>query len=203
MPGIIAKSAWDRGALNGLLTSAIFIALWLTMVGLFVSVRGVPFAEALIPAFALFWILVVGRFLFTWARDRKTGGNVLLDCGPHPGRILLRVLALIFLFVSLDFGRDLGYRVILFGAITAIYFMTVSFGRLQFRENGIFRYWDFLPWSRIMEYTWSEDSNLLITSRGKLGFVDFGALPVPPESKAEIERILLEKQGASSAHYSS
>ncbi len=196
MPEKMTKTAWDPGSRNGLLTSGIFFVMWLSTAGLIAAVKDSSFKEALNAAFALLWMLVLGWFFVTWVRDRMTGGYVLLDCGPHPGRILLRVLALIFLFVSLDYGQDLGEGVILFGVITAIYFMMVSLGRLQFRENGIFRYQDLLSWSRIEQYEWTDDSTLWITSRGMLGIVDFGALPVPPELKNAIDRLLQEKRGS-------
>gem|GEM_PF-4621628 len=85
------------------------------------------------------------------------------------------------------------------GAAIAAHFIILAMGRLQIREGGVWQYWDLLPWSRIAEYGWSDDGTLLVKCKRKFGLAGYGALPVPPERKDEVDRLIQEKSGPSAS----
>ena len=48
---------------------------------------------------------------------------------------------------------------------TGIFFLGLSFGRLQIRENGIFRDGHFSSWSRLKSYRWEIPTNTVFIDR--------------------------------------
>ena len=66
--------------------------------------------------------------------------------------------------------------------------------RLQIRENGVWAFWGSLRRAKLRSFRWADDSNMrLIQTKSKLAFLGKGALPVPPEHRERVDRMLRER----------
>lgn len=205
MPAKMTKTAWDRGAKNALIVLSVILAFTLSVTGLVAWYSGRPFRTTLMQVFLILYVVLQSAFLIQWVRHRNSGGEVLLDCGPHPTRKLFFFNGLTFLVMGSGIAHqylNLGWFSILIGAAAAAHFIILALGRLQIREGGVWQYWDLLPWSRIDEYEWSDDGTLLVKCKPKFGLAGYGALPVPPERKDEVDRLIQEKAGLQPANSS-
>jgi hypothetical protein len=147
-----------------------------------------------------FVILLVGSltaFLVSWLYGNLVSGSVLLDCGPHPTRMLFWVNAVLFLLGGAGgslgmiakpfgtFGIAGGMLAIAFSA----YWVIMACGRLQICENGIWQYWALLKWDKLRSFEWEGDT-LLLQTTARFPFLGRGALPVPPEQHAAFDELL-------------
>ena len=170
-------------------------AVWLLTAGAISLVADKPIQEGAFGwlAFGLLWGLAFLWFLATWLYGRQAGGQVLLDCGPHPTRTLFLFMAFIFLFTGitgLSASKTLGRAAPIFGISFGLYWFIIATGRLQVRETGIWQYWSLLPWAKIGSYRWANDSTLLLRTKGALSFLFRGALPVPSEHQDAVDQLL-------------
>ena len=102
MPARMTVTAWRRGTINALIWSLILLVGWLLVAELISSVSHYSFTESFWLAWAFLWGLTFLLFLGTWLYGLNSGGRILLDCGPHPTRILFLINAAVFL--AMGFG---------------------------------------------------------------------------------------------------
>src|ERR1700722_19292976 len=171
----MTATAWAQGAKNALICgvgvllvlSAIAVVLWR------VSGQGILYSFGL--ALAALWCPTFLVFLGTWLYGRNSGGRVLLDCGPHPTRVLFLVNAGLWLILGLTSGLALAsvsqmFSIAgpVFGVSATAYALILATGRLQVQERGIWQYWSLLRWGKIGSYGWASDSTLLLRAKGPL-----------------------------------
>jgi hypothetical protein len=148
-------------------------------------------------AFAILWGLIFLLLMGTWLYGMNAGGRVLLDCGPHPTRVLFLINAALFTLMGFSGRLALGplsnsFALIspVLGISLGVYWLIMAKGRLQIREGGLWAYWGLLRWDKIESLRWSGDSTLLVKGKTSLLFLGRGALPVPPEQKQAINELL-------------
>ena len=101
MPARMTPTAWGRGATNALICGFIFIVCWALVAVLISSVSHHSLSDSFWLAFAILWGLIFLLFLGTWLYGLYAGGRVLLDCGPHPTRVLFLFNAALWLVMGL------------------------------------------------------------------------------------------------------
>ena len=103
VPARMTLTAYGQGIKNALVCGAALLAVWLLTAGATSLVADKPIQEGAFGwlAFGLLWGLALLWFLATWLYGRQAGGQVLLDCGPHPTRTLFLFMAFIFLFTGI------------------------------------------------------------------------------------------------------
>jgi hypothetical protein len=203
MPPRMTATAWAQGAKNALVCGGGVLLVWL---GIAVVIswgfdQSIPVSFGF--AFAVLWCTSFLVWLVTWLYGLNSGGQVLLDCGPHPTRVLFLANAAIFLIMGLSFGLsgtsvlNIPEKVIsiagpVFGSTFAVFMVFMATGRLQLRENGIWVYWSLLRWGKIDSYHWAADSTLMVRAKGGLSSLLQGAIPVPPEYEQAVDELLLK-----------
>jgi hypothetical protein len=197
MTARMTETAYGQGVKNALVCGAGLLsvcalgglAIWL------VTER--PFRESCGFAFGVILVLVFAWFFVAWLYGRNSGGEVLLDCGPHPTRKLFLLNAVIFLVIGVTTGLNasslskvfaVGGPV--FGITFALYWVVLATGRLQIREAGIWTYCALVRWEKIGLYYWGEDSTLFLKGKGWFATLFSGALPVAPAQRETIEELL-------------
>ena len=188
-----------QGAKNALICGVGVLFVWLVIADVIWSIFDQSVFDSFWLAFIAIWCLIFPVFLGTWLSGRNSGGPVLLDCGPHPTRVLFLVNALLFSFVGLtigladtSFSNRFGIAGPIFWVSFAVYWLIMATGRLQIRENGIWVYWALLQWGKIGSYLWASDSTLMVRAKGRLSSLLQGALPVPLEHKQAVDEFLVE-----------
>ena len=198
MPARMTAAAWRRGFKNALVCGVAVFA-FLGMLTLAISsVFGQPIRSSFAIAFGICWVLIFGAFLFSWLYAKNASGSVVLDCGPHPAKLLFLVSALLFLLVGTGFVSypnmfgTFGTAGILFGVTVSIFWVIMAFGRLQIREHGIWQYCGLLKWDKLEGHHWegTGDCTLMLRARSKLPFLGKGALPVPAEHKSAVDELI-------------
>ena len=136
--------------------------------------------------------------------DKSAAGSLLLDCGPYPKK-KTHLFGAVFLLLNGASGVahfvgkfDIAATVVVVFAVlpAAICCLVLAFGRLQIRENGIWKYCELLKWHQLQSYHWegANDCSLRLQVR-TLAFLERGAVPLPAlpvslEQKASIEEFL-------------
>ena len=122
--------------------------------------------------------LIFLLFLGTWLYGLTAGGRVLLDCGPHPTRVLFLINIAFFMIMGLTGGLALGSLSNLlalarpvFGISLGIYWLIMATGRLQIRGGGLWQYWALLRWDKIESCQLSRDSTLIAKAKTRLPFL--------------------------------
>lgn len=159
---------------------------------------GLAVRESGAIAFAILWVAVFAAFVATMLIGRGKRGAILLDCGHHPTRVLFLFNAALFAFLGLGGGfasntfDTPGIGIALFGITFSVYWVLLSFGRLQIVENGIWSYWSLLKWQKLESYEWQGDATptLMLQTNTKLPFLGRGALPVSAEHKEAVSKLL-------------
>lgn len=197
MPARMTVTAWRRGATNAMIWFSILLVSWLLVAKLISSVSHYSFAVSFWLAWTLLWVLTFSLFLATWLYGLNAGGPVLLDCGPHPTRVLFLINAVVFVamglggtFVGSSFSKSLAIASPVLGVSFGIFWLIMATGRLQIREAGLWQYCGLLRWDNIESCQWSGDSTLLLKAKSRFPFLGRGALPVPPEDKQAINELL-------------
>ena len=188
MPARMTPTAWVQGATNAAVCTLVLLAVVALGGGLVAYGTGLPTRHAAAGAFGAVLVATNVAFYVGLAFDRRTRGRLLLDCGPHPMRWLFAVEGWLFLvgaIATLRYSTLIGSLL----AAPALLFLVFSTGRLQIRENGLWQYWSLLRWDRVASYHWADDATLILRGRGLFHSLR-GALPVPPESQAEVKALL-------------
>ncbi len=189
---ITMTTAYGQGVKNVL----VLVVPWL-LGGLAISfASGKPFSESCAIAFAAMLELAFLWFFGAVLYGRSSGGEVILDGGPHPQRTMLLMYAVAFLFLDVTGGRaasSISEVYAVGGAVLkitfALYLVVAATGRFQVRETGIRGYSGLMRWKKIGSHSWASDSTLLL--RGKGGwFATCWALQVPPEHKQAFDELL-------------
>jgi hypothetical protein len=197
MPARMTATAVGRGATNAMIWGTIFLVSWLLAAELISFVWHQPLTESFWLAWVVLWGPVFLLFLWTWLYGLNAGGRILLDCGPHPTRLLFLINAAVFVtmgFCGLFAGPSLAKSIAIvspvLGVSFGLYWLIMALGRLQIREGGLWQYWGLLRWDKIASCRWSGDSTLMVKANSRLPFLGRGALPVPPEQKQAINELL-------------
>jgi hypothetical protein len=168
--------------------------MWLLILGAVCQVTGKPIRGSLGIAFELVWGLCFVWFLAAWLYAKQTGGQTLLDCGPHPSRkgfLLFAVISLVGGLTLVSGTTVLGITgPVLSGLSMGVFWLIMAGGRLQVRENGVWQYWGLLRWGKIESYHWADDCTLLVRVSSPISLWRRGALPVPPEYKDAFDQLL-------------
>ena len=143
-------------------------------------------------AFLTFFTLTIFvRLLFIQPR----AGTLLLDAGPYPQRRLFIFVAsawLIAAVLNLDFSQ--GIRAFTesqaLNLSLAVFYILLSFGRLQVHQKGIWLYYGSLPWHKIKSYRWHKGT-LYFEAKG-IQFWTQNSCMVPEEHVEAFEAYLLE-----------
>ena len=161
------------------------------------SVSHQLFHCVVLPAWAFLWGLTFLLFLGAWLCGLNAGGRVLLDCGPHPARVLFLINAAFFLamgfggtFVGSSLSKSFAIASPVLGMSFGVYWLIMASGRLQIREGGFWQYWGLLRWDKIESCRLSGDSTLMVKAKTRFPFLGRGAVPVPPEDKQAINELL-------------
>jgi hypothetical protein len=196
MPQQMTSTAYKQGIKNALVCGIGFLTIWLLAVGVVWLATGKHIGESFGIAFALLWGIIFIWFLAAWIYGRQAAGLILLDCGPHPSKVLFLLNAVIWLILGLIGGATIfatskvfGITGPVFGISFSVYWFIMASGRLQVRENGVWQYWSLLRWSKIESYYWADDCTWLVRTKG-ISFLHRGALPVPPEHKDAFDQLL-------------
>ena len=203
MPPRMTSVALQRGCLNAIICGiGVFSVIGTLMFGIS-AITGRTLRDSGAIAFAIFWVAVFAAFVSSFLIGRGKRGAILLDCGHHPTRVLFLFNAAIFAFLGLTGGfasntfDTHGTASALFGITFSVYWVLMSFGRLQIVESGIWQYWGLLKWQKLESYEWQGDGTptLMLQTKTRLSFLGRGALSVPAEHKEAVS-ILLEKYAA-------
>ena len=198
MPAEMTDVAFRRGMKNALLCLIGVFALVAILAQLVTTLTGRTWRESVAFSFAIFWVVVFVAFIVNAVVGRQRRGAVLLDCGPHPTRVLFLLNAGIFAFLALSnfFSaekNDLrGIAMLIFGTSFCAYWVMMALGRLQLTENGIWQYWSLLKWDKVASYAWQGDTRptLILQTKSKYPILGRGALPVGPEHREAISELL-------------
>ena len=198
MPPRMTSVAWQRGCMNAIICGiGVLCVIGILTFGISATTeRSLRDSGAI--AFAIFWVAIFAAFVSTFLIGRGKRGAILLDCGHHPARAPFLVNAAFFAFLGLGGGfasntfDTLGISSALFGITFSVYWVLMSFGRLQIVENGIWQYWSLLKWQKLESYEWQGDANptLTLQTKAKLPFLGRGALPVAAEHNEAVSKLL-------------
>jgi len=192
----MTPASWKRGCTNAAIGAVLMYS--------FVALVTFGFNKVLqwnvwTSVFGLLGIMLilayVGMFV-TWMIGRKAAGAVLLDCGPHPAKKLFLTIAVMVVWPSLLslFNLQGAIRIISFAWTISVgcYWIFMSTGRLQIRENGIWQYWSLLRWEKVKSYHWKgkTDATLMVQAKTYFSFMGRGALPVANEQKEAVDDLL-------------
>ncbi len=198
MPARMTAAAWRRGFKNALVWGVVLLAfLGMLTIAIWAVFRQ-PVGDSIAIAIGICWVPTFGVFLFSWLYGKNTSGSVVLDCGPHPAKLLFLVSALLFLLVGAGFVAfpnkfgKFDTAGILFGVTVSIFWVIMAFGRLQIREHGIWQYCGLLKWDKLEGHHWegTGDCTLMLRAKSKLPFLGKGALPVPAEDKNAVDELI-------------
>lgn len=196
MPPRMTSVAWQRGFKNALICGiGVLGVIAILAIGIS-ALTGRTFRDSSVIAFAIFWVAIFAAFVLTFLFGHGKRAAILLDCGYHPTRALFLFNAVFFAFLGLGAGfasitfDTLG--IALFAITVSVYWVLMSFGRLQIVENGIWLYWNLLKWQKLESYEWQGDANptLMLQTKTKLPFLGRGALPVSAEHKEAVSELL-------------
>ena len=198
MPAEMTDVAFRRGMKNALLCLIGVFAVVAILAQVVTTLTGQTWRDSVATSFAIFWVVVFLAFIANAIIGRQRRGEVLLDCGPHPTRILFLLNAGIFGFLALShvFSADKsdlnGIASLIFWGSFCAYWVMMALGRLQLTENGIWQYWSLLKWDKIASYAWQGDTRptLMLQTKSKYPILGRGALPVGPEHREAISELL-------------
>jgi hypothetical protein len=193
MPAQKTATAYDQGIKNalacgGLLSVCVLsgFAIWL--------ITGRSFQESFTIASSVIFFLVSAWFFGVWLYGRNSGGEVLLDCGPHRRRKLFLLNAGVFIGLgALSLSKVFAVGGAIFGITFALYWVVLATGRLQIREDGIWMHCALMRWEKIGSYYWGKDSTLFLRGRGWGGTLFCRTLRVAPEQRARFDELLQHK----------
>jgi RsiW-degrading membrane proteinase PrsW (M82 family) len=104
MPARMTPTVWRQGAANAMICGSILLASCLLIARLISSVTNHSLAESFWLAWSFLWGLSLLLFLCTWIYTLNERGPVVLDCGPHPTRVLFWINAATFLLIGFGGG---------------------------------------------------------------------------------------------------
>lgn len=198
MPPRMTNAAWQRGCMNAIICGVGVLGVIGVLAFGISATTGRTLRDSGAMAFAIFWVAIFAAFVTTFLIGRAKRGAILLDCGHHPTRALFLLNAAIFAFLGLGGGfasntfDTVGIASGLFGITFSVFWILISFGRLQIVEKGIWQYWNLLKWQKLESYEWHGDATptLALQTKTKFPFLGRGALPVPAEHREAVFKLL-------------
>lgn len=198
MPPRMTSVAVQRGCINAIIAGIGVLGVVGILTFGISAMTGRTLRDSGAIGFAIFWGAIFATSVWTFLIGRRKRGAILLDCGHHPTRALFLFNAAFFGFIGLGGGlvsntfATLGIGSAVFGITFSVYWVLMSFGRLQIVENGIWQYWSLLKWQKLESYEWQGDATptLMLQTKTKLAFLGRGALPVPAEHKEDVSELL-------------
>lgn len=186
-------TVWDIGVTNILICSVGVVAAWGVLV---VGVAYLKLQASYDPASTLLWSLFLLLTVAFWFHGRRAGGEILLDCGPHPLKNLFLLAAAfslgqVILSVSSSADVSPSSDVMLRLAFAASILFT-AFNHLQIGEDGIWAYGGLFRWNKVVFYRWADNGTLVLYTKG-YPMTLRGALPVPSEHKEAVNAFLLRR----------
>jgi hypothetical protein len=191
----LTPEAFQQGIKNMAICLIICVIFSVFLVLPAVFLFKLPIMLAVTDSSCILEILIFPLFIYTWIRDRKRSGSVVLDCGPIAWRIAFIFYSVVFaigavLIISKTPSQlGLFYSVSLF--LASIYFFYFQAGRLQIRENGIWIYCNLTLWEQIAWYHWTENGTLFFRTKQVFSFSK-GALPIGKEYQQAVDDFLRE-----------
>ena len=191
----LTPAAMLQGAKNALICAVPCLFIWLVMRwGIRATTNWSPMVAGMY-GFVLLFLGCVIAMLVGGIRARRRRGDLLMDCGPNPGKLLFVLNAVIFLLMSVSgffqgetFGRGSG----LFGIVLSLYWCYMATTRLAIYDSGVWAYTDLVPWEKFKGAKWQGGNTLIFETRGRLRFLRRGALVVPQDRVDEF-RILFQQ----------
>jgi hypothetical protein len=197
MPTRMTRTAWLRGMNNASIGMLFTLGALFLLAKVTAHLSHRTLIESFVLASSLYWVLAFLLFVGYWLKGLDSGGGVLVDCGPHPTGKLFLLYGIGCTVGGLLAGIGAGFLPKPFdilgpalGITFGIYWLIMSTGRLEFREEGIWQYWGLLRWGKIEACRWSGDYTLLLQAKTRFPLLGKGALPVPPEKKDAIAGVL-------------
>lgn len=170
----------------------LLISLGLFLIFMWLSDAPISYLASLsfnLTAFGLFLAFVV----FLYSKNRYSGA-VLVDCGPNPQRLVfiffaagLSVSYISDFFRSSIFVAEFSPKPLLVAGI-----LYLAFGRLQFRQNGLWSYGLFALWRNIASHEWIDATTLKVEVRGLFYLAPSWLLRIPPSQKQAVSELLAE-----------
>ena len=192
----MTPTSWKRGCTNAAICAVLVYGFVALVTFGFNKVLHWDLWTSVFGLFGIMWILAYFGMLVTWMVGRKAAGAVLLDCGPHPAKKLFLTIAAMWVWPSLLslFSLQGAIQIISFAWTISFgcYWIFMSNGRLQIRENGIWQYWSLLRWEKVKSYNWKgkTDATLIVQSKTYFSFMGRGAVPVAIEQKDAVDELL-------------
>jgi hypothetical protein len=203
MPFGLPPTAMAQGARNASVMMVIVLAVASLGAVAIALASGRTFGDAWNLALNGGMYLMAAAFFVSLIVSRRRGGRVVLDCGPHPMQRWFQATAVLFIVG----GTLLVVGEVMFGdpstltplsasffLLAPLLYLSLSVGRLQIVEHGLWMYWGLARVEQITSYRWTADLTLSYTSSAGLPFLRSGALPVPPEHR-DVVQALLESHG--------
>ena len=147
-----------------------------------------PWTVALFSAFMIPFAVCLFVMIANWIRGTQLRGELIVDCGPHPGRRLFLINAILFLALGLS-GFAFGGPAPIFMTLFAVYWLFMATGRFSVYSTGLWVYHTLLPWDKISFYSWAPDNTLILQTTGFFSW-SRSAIPVPAECVDDVRRLL-------------
>ncbi len=200
MPAKMTFAMWMRGWKNALFVLAIGSVVLGPIMYTVSTLTQRSFFDSFQIVILVFLILSAPIFLIGRIYSLTTSGEVLLDCGPNPNRLLF--LSCGILFGGLGFtdyyenfvpaSIDFAYADVALALLFPAFYFSLALGHLQIREQGIWQYWGLLKWKDLKSIQWQEGDRctLAIQSNKRFQLLRKGILAVPPEHKHEVDQLI-------------
>lgn len=192
MPARMTAADWRLSATNALICGVGLLVVWLATAFAISLILGQSLRASWNGAGLIVLPLMPIWCLGAWFHGKNTAGPVVLDCGAHPFKKLLLSNAAMFLLMGIVAGFAPGKFGALFLIGVGIFFFILAFGRLQFRQNGIWQYWGLLRWKRLKSYHWrgATDCFLMLQVKSRLPLLGRSGVLVPMEHKNAVDELL-------------
>lgn len=152
------------------------------------------------------FVLAIGALMGYMLYRTRQAGALLLDLGPPRPQRFLRIIGVLELvlagvvavlaFIERTFTGD-DFARIVFQAAMGSWFMFQGTRRTQLREHGLVTSGDLLRWHNITGYQWETDrpNTLTLQVNTKIAMVQGPSLPIPPQHRDAVDRILAQYVG--------
>ena len=183
-------TATQQGQKNALICAVFVLAVSGLLYWFLITVTALPQMHALFFAFMINFAVALFAMLAGWIRGIQLRGALILDCGPHPGRRLFLMNAVMFLALSLS-GFAIWAPGAIFMLVFAAYWIFMATGRFAAYSGGLWVYHGLVRWDNISHYSWTSDNTLILQSTGFFSW-SRSAIPVPAECVDDVRRLLAQ-----------
>lgn len=201
----IPKAVWRQDSQYVLFIIALTLCIFGIPALIAIFGFGQPVRNGSYIALAIGAVITAFLLVFSWFKNRRQAGLVVIDLLPIPGRKLSFTLGGLFILMGLlgSYEPTLHSASVswLLSVVTGLsigmYQIFLAFSRLEIRKNGIMVYVEFVPWNKIEAFEWVEGGETFSTLKFQYrsqfpAFLRKVDMPVPTEKKQELE-LLLER----------